>query len=124
MIRREVGREGGSSLLSTERVRLAGGASLRSWWQKKCLLPGGIFARGLKKKCLLHGGILIFFSKNSTILNHQNFISIKRKKNRITFLDQEQVNFYCNLFEKGYGHGTHRDITTASRRLSGEGRRS
>ena len=29
--------------LSTERARLAGGTSLRLWFQKKCLLPVGIF---------------------------------------------------------------------------------
>ena len=42
--------------LSTERARLAGGTSLRSWVQKKCLLPGEI---------------LIFFSKKSPILKIQ-----------------------------------------------------
>ena len=41
---------------STERARLAGGTSLRSWLQKKCLLPGGI---------------LIFFSKKSPIFKIQ-----------------------------------------------------
>ena len=29
--------------LSTERARLAGGTSLRSWFQQKCLQPGGDF---------------------------------------------------------------------------------
>ena len=42
--------------LTTERARLAGGTSLRSWFQKKYLLPGGIFARGFKKStCYLVG---------------------------------------------------------------------
>ena len=33
----------GAHGFSTERARLAGGTSLRSWFQKKCLLPVGIF---------------------------------------------------------------------------------
>ena len=33
----------GAHGFSTERARLAGGTSLRSWFQKKCLLPAGIF---------------------------------------------------------------------------------
>ena len=32
----------GAHGFSTERARLAGGTSLRSWFQKKCLLPAGI----------------------------------------------------------------------------------
>ena len=61
--------------LSTERARLAGGTSLRSWFQKKCLLPAGIlifflkkvtstwwdFDFFFKKKWLLPVGIFIFF---------------------------------------------------------------
>ena len=43
----------GAHGFSTERARLAGGTSLRSWFQKKCLLPMGI---------------LIFFSKIPPIL--------------------------------------------------------
>ena len=50
--------------LSTERARLAGGTSLRSWFQKKCLLPSGI---------------LIFFPKNSRFLKSGIF----RKKIKI-----------------------------------------
>ena len=46
----------GAHGFSTERARLAGGTSLRSWFQKKYLLPGGIFARGFKKSaCYLVG---------------------------------------------------------------------
>ena len=47
---------------STECARLAGGTSLRSWFQKKCLLPAGIFIFS-PKKWLLPVGILIFFQK-------------------------------------------------------------
>ena len=54
--------------LITERARLAGGTSLRSWFQKKYLLPGGIFARGFKKSACYLVGFWFFFSKNSPIL--------------------------------------------------------
>ena len=58
--------------LSTERARLAGGTSLRSWFQKKCLLPAWILIF-FPKKWLLPGRIFIFFKKKwllpSGILN-------------------------------------------------------
>ena len=63
---------------STKRARLAVGTSLRSWFQKKCLLPGGIliflpkkvaakwwdFYFFFQKKWLLPAGIFIFFSSD------------------------------------------------------------
>ena len=50
--------------LSTERARLAGGTSLRSWFQKKCLLPAGIFIF-FPKKVAATWWDFIFFSKQS-----------------------------------------------------------
>ena len=48
--------------LSTERARLAGGTSLRSWFQKKCLLPSGIFIF-FPKKVAATWWDFYFFSK-------------------------------------------------------------
>ena len=39
----------GAHGFSTERARLAGGTSLRSWFQKKCPLPAGILIFSPKK---------------------------------------------------------------------------
>ena len=46
----------GAHGFSTERARLAGGTSLRSWFQKKCLLPGGYF----NFSCKTSGFVLVF----------------------------------------------------------------
>ena len=51
--------------LSTERARLAGGTSLRSWFQKKCLLPVGIFIFSSKIPPILKVEVVFFSDKKS-----------------------------------------------------------
>ena len=55
----------GAHGFSIERARLAGGTSLRSWFQKKCLLPVGI---------------RFFFSKKSPIFKIGDFLEKKKSK--------------------------------------------
>ena len=58
----------GAHGFSTERARLAGGTSLRSWFQKKCLLPAGILIFLPKKVAATWWDFDFFFKKSGCYL--------------------------------------------------------
>merc|ERR1711951_293084 len=68
--------------LSTERARLAGGTSLRSWVQKKCLL---------------HGVILIFFFQKIPDFENSSWIFFHLKK-FLKFFDEIRRSISILLF--------------------------